>query len=222
MGRTIAIGDIHGCNKTFNDLLISRLKICKEDTIILLGDYIDKGPDSRGVIDTILRYQELGFHLVTLRGNHEQMLLDSGNSARDMLQWVINGAEPTMESFGVKRFQDMPDKYRSFFKSTQFYEVCKNYIFVHAGLNFEAENIFEDQEAMLWARDFKPIQNRLGSKTMVHGHTPTTIDFILNQSGNCINIDGGCVFYKKRKNMGYLIALILDDMKFVYTKCIDL
>lgn len=222
MGRTIAIGDIHGCNKTFNMLLINRLKICKEDTIILLGDYIDKGPDSKGVIDSILELQKQEYHLFTLRGNHEQMLLDSGNSARDMLQWVINGAEPTMESFGVKRFQDMSEKYKSFFKSTQFYKAYKNYIFVHAGLNFDAENIFEDQEAMLWARDFDPFQAKLGNKILIHGHTPTTIDFIHNQTGNCINIDGGCVFYKKRKNMGYLIALILDDMKFVYTRCIDL
>lgn len=222
MGRTIAIGDIHGCNRTFNTLLFNNLQICEDDTIILLGDYIDKGPDSKGVVDSILELQEQKYHLFTLRGNHEQMLLDSGNSARDMLQWVINGAEPTMESFGVKRFQDMPEKYKSFFKSTQFYEVYKNYIFVHAGLNFDAENIFEDQEAMLWARDFDPFQAKLGNKILIHGHTPTTIDFILNQTGNCINIDGGCVFYKKRKNMGYLIALILDDMKFVYTKCIDL
>ncbi|MBK7956987.1 MAG: serine/threonine protein phosphatase [Bacteroidetes bacterium] len=77
MLRTFIIGDIHGCCNTFQRLVLDEICIRKSDKIYCLGDYIDRGPYSKGVIDFILSLRKSGYHIHTLRGNHEQMLLNS-------------------------------------------------------------------------------------------------------------------------------------------------
>ena len=77
MERRIVIGDIHGCNKTFKKLLFEVLAISSEDKIYVLGDFVDRGPDSIGVINTILELKENAYHIYCLRGNHEQLMIDS-------------------------------------------------------------------------------------------------------------------------------------------------
>jgi serine/threonine protein phosphatase 1 len=77
MPRVFIIGDIHGCNKTFRKLVLEKISIRKTDKIYCLGDYIDRGPDSKGVIDFIIQLRKDGFNIHTLRGNHEQLLLES-------------------------------------------------------------------------------------------------------------------------------------------------
>ena len=77
MARIFAIGDIHGCSNTFKRLLLDKIKIRKSDIIYCLGDYIDRGIDSKGVIDFILELRAEGYTIYTLRGNHEQMMLDA-------------------------------------------------------------------------------------------------------------------------------------------------
>jgi serine/threonine protein phosphatase 1 len=221
VNRKIAIGDIHGCNKTFNKLLYQILKIRDDDSIYLLGDYIDRGPDSKGVIDTILKLQTEGYDIVCLRGNHEQILLDSGQDLNHFMQWLLNGGDSTMESFGAKRYKDFPIKYKLFFESTQLIITIPGFVLVHAGLNFKKNKIFEDKNAMLWARGFKSFQPKLEGLKLIHGHTPIPLKKILEQNGNCINIDGGCVFNSIKKNCGYLVACILETMEFKYVKCID-
>lgn len=214
MERIFAIGDIHGCAKTFEALLINQLQIKKSDSIYCIGDYIDRGKKSKEVIDFILRLKDEGYHIYTLRGNHEQMLLDSFNSeeARDV--WIKNGGKETMKSFGIELIGDLAEKYLSFFTGTEFYIIKDDYIFVHAGLNFENENIFEDREAMLWERDFNPFQPSLENKLLIHGHTPESLKYLINQEGNCLNIDGGCV-YKKHKHLGNLVALDVNERKYI-------
>jgi hypothetical protein len=80
MSRILAIGDIHGCANTFHKLIFDEIKIRKSDTIYCIGDYIDRGPDSKAVIDLILDLRKKGYQLRTLRGNHEQLMLDSAKS----------------------------------------------------------------------------------------------------------------------------------------------
>lgn len=75
--RTIAIADIHGCCRTFRRLLFDIVRLDKADTLYLLGDMIDRGPDSKGVIETILELHEEGYAIKPVRGNHEQMLLQA-------------------------------------------------------------------------------------------------------------------------------------------------
>ncbi|MEI2696537.1 MAG: metallophosphoesterase [Saprospiraceae bacterium] len=155
MARKFAIGDIHGCNKTFKKLLLEVLKLKKQDQLVLLGDYIDRGPDSLGVIQTILKLQNAGYTVHCLRGNHEQLMMDSTTNVTAYFQWLFNGGEQTMTSFNKTRFQDFPEVYIDFFNSTKHYLEMDQYILVHAGLNFKNEDLFKDQEAMLWIRKFK-------------------------------------------------------------------
>lgn len=215
MNRAFAIGDIHGCSNTFKELLLDKIKVDKSDTIYCVGDYIDRGNDSKGVIDFILDLRAEGFQIHTLRGNHEQMLLDSIAEEFDTDVWLKNGGTGTLRSFGIRSLYDLPEIYLSFFQETKYYSKIKDYIIVHAGLDFNNKDILADKDAMLWIRDFSTVQPALKDLTLIHGHTPKPLNYILNQKGNCINIDGGCV-YSKRKNMGNLVAFNLDEKKYIY------
>lgn len=214
MNRTFAIGDIHGCRKTFEKLLIEKIQLQKEDTIYCVGDYIDRGNNSKGVIDFILQLKKEGYRVSTLRGNHEQMMIDALNDKRALKLWFDNGGKSTLKSFGIKSPDNLPEEYLSFLNETKFYLEMDNFIFAHAGLNFENENLFEDKEAMLWERNFNPRQPALGNRYLIHGHTPIPLAFILQQKGNCINIDGGCV-YVNRPNFGNLVAVKLPEMEYL-------
>ncbi|MEO9005453.1 MAG: metallophosphoesterase family protein [Ginsengibacter sp.] len=214
MNRAFAIGDIHGCSNTFKKLLLEKIEVDKSDTIYCVGDYIDRGPDSKGVIDFILNLRAEGYQIHTLRGNHEQMLMDSITGEFDIDIWLKNGGTGTLRSFGIQSLDELPEHYMVFFKETKYYFKIKDYIIVHAGLNFNNKDILADEEAMLWIRDFSPEQPALKDLTLIHGHTPKPLDHIINQKGNCLNIDGGCV-YSKRKNMGNLVAFNLDERNYI-------
>jgi len=217
MERTFAIGDIHGCSKTFEVLLFDKVKIEKTDQIYCIGDYIDRGKNSKAVIDLILQLREEGYTIFTLRGNHEQMLLDClvDQTACDL--WISNGGAETMRSFGISTLEYLDKKYLSFFKETQFYFETEKYIFVHAGLNFHRKNIFEDKEAMLWIRDFSSQQPAIRNRLLIHGHTPKSLKYILNQKGNCIDIDGGCV-YNYLAPFGNLVGIDLNEWRFIWVE----
>lgn len=217
MDRILAIGDIHGCSKTFRKLLFTNLNINKSDTIYCVGDYIDRGSDSKGVIDLILELRTEEYQIHTLRGNHEQMLLDSITDKYEKSNWLKNGGDKTMHSFGIQSLRNLPEKYLSFFNETKLYIKTKEFIFVHAGLNFYRKDIFEDKDAMLWIRDFDPEQPALKDQLLIHGHTPLPLNYILNQRSNCINIDGGCV-YHQNEEMGNLIAFDLKERRFIIEK----
>ncbi len=214
MKRTIAIGDIHGCASTLL-ALIHKLELTLDDEIYFLGDYIDRGPNTKGVIHTILALQQMGYHIHTLRGNHEELMMDSELGFFNFNTWIQNGGEQTLDNIGVDFFNEMPKAYQDFFENTKLYIENDKYIFVHAGLNFELEDIYSDKEAMLWVRGFEPLQPKLKDKILIHGHTPTPLVHILSQKGNCYNIDGGCVYHYK-PGYGYLVALVLETMQYVY------
>jgi serine/threonine protein phosphatase 1 len=217
MSRTIAIGDIHGCAKTLISLL-EKLNIDQEDTIIFLGDYIDRGPNSAGVIHTILALQQRNYRLRTLRGNHEQMFLDSEDGFTQFQHFVQYGGDRTLESFDVDFLNELPTEYQKFFEKTELYYQSDDYIFVHAGLNFNNADLLQDTEAMLWIRGFADHQPSLQNKLMIHGHTPKPLDYILAQKGNCINLDGGCVYAGEEKGYGYLVAFICETREFVWVE----
>ena len=213
MSRIIAVGDVHGCSQTFKKLLVEEINVLPQDKIYCLGDYIDRGTDSKGVIDFIIELRASGYNIHTLRGNHEQLMMDSEKSEEAFEHWYMNGGNNTLQSFGIDLYSEMPAIYKSFFSTTKLCIQSGPYIFVHAGLNFSNEDIFKDKEAMLWIRDFNPYQKALGIKKLIHGHTPASIEVILNQQDNCINIDGGCVF-AQNPNLGKLVAVDLTNNKF--------
>ncbi len=119
MSRIFAIGDIHGCVRTFYNLM-DKIQIQKSDTIYLIGDYIDRGPDSKGVIDLILELRQKDYSIRTLRGNHEQMMMDSAKSKHAFNQWFDNGGEAILKSFGVNSYNELNPVYKQFFPRTRF------------------------------------------------------------------------------------------------------
>src|SRR5674476_1354268 len=143
MQRIFSIGDIHGCNDAFQQMLFAEIKIKKQDTVYCIGDYIDRGPDSKGVVDSILSLKEKGFNIHTLRGNHEQMMMDSELSKENFEHWYINGGDTTLQSFDVDVYSAIPEKYKQFFRNTKYYIRTNDHVFVHAGLNFKQEDILK-------------------------------------------------------------------------------
>lgn len=219
--RSYAIGDVHGCVRTLERLL-SFLPLQKGDQLYFLGDYIDRGPDSKAVIDLILSLPAQGYGVTTLRGNHEQMFMDSelGDWRREV--WLRNGGDIALQNFGVQGYPELSPLYKQFFEQTLLYHPLPGHILVHAGLNFKTEDLFSDQEYMLWSRAGFIDKEKLGGKVLVHGHTPTPLKQILEQSPDdgVINLDGGCV-YRGVKGLGYLVAMNLASGMFYFEKCCD-
>ncbi len=214
MPRIFAIGDIHGCSNTFRKLLFEKIAIKKSDTIYCIGDYIDRGKDSKGVIDIILQLRTQHYRINTLKGNHEQMMLDSTEDEEAFKLWMANGGDATLRSFDVESINELPPVYLNFFKRTKYFIETKEYIFVHAGLNFELPNPFEDKESMLWIRNFRVDKKKLNGKLLIHGHTPVPATFILTQKPEgAVNIDGGCVY--THSGLGNLFAINLTEKKFI-------
>lgn len=223
--NSYAIGDIHGCNRTFNALL-DMLPLQSGDRLILLGDYIDRGPDSKGVIDTIFRLREAGFDVVCLRGNHEEMLLELFADGYDMSIWLFNGGRSTMASFGTDRLRDIAPEYRTFLRSTLFYYETPGYIFVHGGLRFGNPDPLSPPRDLLWLRHwYADIDYAwLGDRIIVHGHTPESIETIEAQHARLarqqyLNLDNGCVYagYDRGPGLGRLLAFCLET-KVLYSR----
>src|SRR5258705_3252599 len=110
MTRIFVIGDIHGCCNTFKKLLLEKLSIQKSDIIYCIGDYVDRGNDSKGVIDFIISLRIKGYQIHTLRGNHEQMMLDSTINHSRLNLWLKNGGIETLNSFGISSVTELPGK----------------------------------------------------------------------------------------------------------------
>lgn len=221
MQRTFFIGDIHGCSKTFKKMVQEKISPNKRDVLCCVGDYIDRGPDSKGVIDYIMELRNEGFQVFTLRGNHEQMLLDSTKSVNDAWLWMMNGGRGTLDGFHVNAVDEIESRYMEFFKHTHLFWETNEFIAVHAGLNFEADNPLNDKESMLWIRNFPVDSDFLNGKLLVHGHTPVSKHFITTQNiKQAVNIDGGCVF-KNHPDMGNLVAYNFTEKQLLFQPNID-
>jgi serine/threonine protein phosphatase 1 len=225
MARTFAIGDIHGCAKTAKKLLLDELKITKDDAIYFLGDYIDRGSGSKEVIDFILQLKNENYNINTLRGNHEQLFMDSGNSFTDFQNWIANGGVATLESFEISRYSELEDVYKNFFNDTKFYFETDGFIFVHAGFDFSNEFYLDDTDSMMWIRNMKVDKKKIGNKIIVHGHTPTPLEKVKKNLASAkekgsLNIDTGCVL-KDYNGLGYLTALETNNMKLYNVKNVD-
>ncbi len=223
MGRLIAISDIHGCFFTFQKLL-ETIAYTSKDRLILLGDYIDRGPRSKQVLDLILSYQQQHYNITLLKGNHELMLLDAFHDDFLVPRFIRAGGNTTLESFGVSRVQDIPGHYLQWIADFKDYHFDGNYIFVHAGLNFSIPNPLEDREAMFWTRGMIVNPSLINYKTVIYGHTPISLDEIQTMMAKRdkhyqVDIDNGCVF--EREGMNHLIAYFPEGNNFVVQKNID-
>lgn len=229
--RKFAISDIHGCKKSF-EALLDKIAFSTADALYLLGDYIDRGPDSKGVIDFIWELEDAGHQVHCLRGNHEQLLLHAfeDDDEEKMNFWLANGGVATIQSFVIENGKpNIPDIYFNFLERLEHsLEVDDAYILVHAGLNFRQGHPYSDQDAMLWRRNWYDEIDRewLRGRIIVHGHTPIGKAAIEQQLENLsdlpvVNIDGGCVFANRRPNLGDLCAFELTERTLHFQKNID-
>ena len=221
--RSFAISDIHGCAHTFDALLSNVIQLKKEDNLYLLGDYIDRGPRSKEVLDIIMRLQQKGYSVSALKGNHEEICLRSFDNSDALRGWLINGGDATLKSFSVAVPHQIPKQYITFLEGLSYYKELEHYLLVHAGFNFKAADPFEDKESMLWIRNFKVE----GQKIVVHGHTPTVRHEIEGSILNVaedkkIDIDNGCVYVSKGSEFGSLCCLQLDNLHLFFQENIDL
>lgn len=211
MGKIFAIGDIHGTAEKL-DQLMGKLAITpRGDTLVFIGDYIDRGPDSKAVVDTILELMKTIDHVVCLRGNHEQMFLNYYCENKDEDLFLRNGGISTLISYGFKGAGGkdamvVPDAHMDFFSNLKPYYETDDYIFVHAGLRPGVPLNQQTLNDLLWLRyEFINSSHDFG-KMIIFGHTPISLalPFIEN---NKMGIDTGAVFG------GKLTCVELPDMK---------
>ena len=169
--RTIAIGDIHGCSAAL-DALLDAIRPRPGDLIVTLGDYINRGPDSRGVIERLI---DLGrrCRLVPILGNHDQMLLDV-RSGKPPISWLLDmGGTMTLDSYGPGRYLDLiPEEHYEFLGRCHDYFETESHIFVHA--NYFPDLPMDEQPVgmLRWAslREMTPARHESG-KVVIVGHT---------------------------------------------------
>ncbi|OJJ16570.1 hypothetical protein BKI52_32155 [marine bacterium AO1-C] len=235
-GRRFAITDIHGCLKTLEALVWEQIQLQPEDQLFLLGDYIDRGPSSGGVIDFILQLQEKGYPVYALRGNHEQMLLDDYQQYNgEKFKVVMTKFKKTPDL--LNEFGELRIRYLEFCRSLPYYIDTGDFYLVHAGFDFAHETPFEDWVSMLWMRHQPAHVSQLrllellgGPRRVVHGHTPKAIHEILQKAKNkalIIPLDNGCVFGGVARgkftanDLGRLCAFNLDTFEVLTQDRVD-
>jgi len=220
--RRFVIGDVHGCSRTLRQLVERGIGLSREDELYLLGDLIDRGPDTKGVLDFIFELREMGFDVTSVRGNHEEMYLHAGNSRDYMDMWLANGGQTTLASFQADGPGDIPHLYQSYLRSLPYYLLLDDFVIVHAGLNFDLNDPFADTEAMLWQRDCEVDLQRTGGRRLANGHTPVTRDQVVaSLATDRILLDNGCVFGSGRAGKGCLVALELNTLTLAFQANID-
>jgi serine/threonine protein phosphatase 1 len=199
--RTLAIGDIHGCHAALTTLL-GQVSPRADDRIIFLGDYIDRGPGSREVVESLL---ELSGKCVPvlLRGNHEAMILDAREDALKTNLWQSYGGFEALISYGANYNQNwaaiIPDSHWKFFERTARYFETEDHIFVHACLDAEAD-MDEQPDWLLYWESLDRLKPHKSGKRIVCGHSPQRSGQILDL-GFALCIDTGAV------NGGWLTCL---------------
>jgi serine/threonine protein phosphatase 1 len=198
------IGDIHGCCKELT-CLIENLPLKQNDSLVFLGDYIDRGPDSRGVVSYLLDLQrDSSYEFSFLKGNHEAMLLSFlGLGGQYGEMFFYNGGVATLASYGLSTqnlsseyaLSAIPPAHIEFYKNLQNYHVVAPYLCVHAGIH-PLKSLEEQSEAeLLWIRNKFIYSSHPLPYTVLFGHTPQTdVFFDLPYK---IGLDTGLVYGNK-------------------------
>lgn len=199
--RRFVIGDIHGCSKALR-AVVDEIDPGAGDELIFLGDYIDRGPDSRNVIDQIIDLQS-SCNVVALRGNHEIMMMGVLFGGLDGKFWMRGGGKATMTSYGGK-LTKLPPAHVEFFQGLLPYYQTEHEIFIHANYNplVGVEAITE--ELLYWAHLTPPFPApHCSGKRVFVGHSPQLSGEVLDL-GHLVCVDTYCFGGR------YLTALNLD------------
>jgi len=219
-GRILAIGDIHGCYGPLRELVEDTLQLTREDTLVFIGDYIDRGPQSKEVLDFILQLKEDAYNIVTLMGNHESMVLKARQEDIHLVNWLFNGGRETLDSFAIRHPDRIPQRYIRFLNDLQLYHLVDPFIFVHAGFNNAIDDPFSDAHQMIWTRQEDRSHPLFKDKTIVHGHSVNTSSNLqkrMDSRSGIINIDTGCA-YPHKTGCGLLSAVDLTNWEVFSVK----
>jgi serine/threonine protein phosphatase 1 len=188
-GRLLAIGDIHGCRRALQ-MLLKKIAPDRRDRIVFLGDYIDRGPDPRGVIETLLALHRRVPRCIFLLGNHERMLLDV-LAGRNLPLYLANGGLVTLLAYLEGGTLHLPASHRRFLAGLRPIYETGQHIFVHAGLWPGRHQSLQTEEDLLWIRDAFLTSSFDWGKTIVFGHTPLRKPCIRPRR---IGLDTGAVY----------------------------
>jgi len=203
-----AVGDIHGCLRSL-ERLISEISPKPEDKLVFLGDYIDRGPDSKGVVDYLISLSKQT-QCIFLRGNHEQMLLDVIDGNDDTYLWLINGAQATWRSYGNLNELALNEEHMNFFRNTKYYHIEDSFLFVHAGVRPNVPLERQDLRDLIWIREEFILKKHNLGYIVVFGHTPMEDVYVGEDK---IGIDAGCVYG------GMLTAYEVKSSRKVQVRC---
>jgi len=201
MNKTYAVGDIHGESVKLVKLIDS-IPLDNSDTIVFLGDYIDRGKNSKQVVDYLISFKkEFAGQVIFLRGNHEQMMLEAMEAEH---MWVQNGGLDTIENYSGEKYNFiLPYGHITFFNSLRWYFEQGKFFFSHAGINPYIDLDLQSRMDLVWTREFLEHDKVVyPKKIFVFGHTPAK-EVRFNDNKICIDT-GACYG-------GRLTAIRLQD-----------
>ena len=206
---TYAVGDVHGCLDKLKALIAACHQHAGADEmfLIFLGDYIDRGPESAGVIRYLLSLQEdTPWRVVALKGNHEAWALGVLDGLLPAMGWLRNGGSATLSSYGASNIGELPKPHLDWMRSLPLTYDDGRRLFVHAGIDPRKPLDAQDEQDLIWIREPFLRDDRDHGRLIVHGHTPLEAampDLRLNR----LNLDTGAVFG------GPLSAAAFDDSR---------
>lgn len=238
MPKRWVIPDVHGYVKTLKSLVGEIIRPMRSDELYFLGDYVDRGPDSKGVIDFIRSLEKDKYNVTALKGNHEDFMVELyeaelksknawwhnfGNKKHK--SWLEIGGKATLDSFGVSHIKEVPPDYIDWMRDLKYYVELEKFVLVHAGLNFKNDDPYEDKRSMLWLRDYPIIPEKIGGRRIIHGHVPVNMELITlavkNRIYKFIDIDNG-PYITGKEGFGNMVALELESMEMVIQYNMDL
>lgn len=198
-GRTFAIGDIHGSHTALTTLL-DGIKPTKDDTLIFLGDYVNRGDNSKGVLDILMSLPKM-CHAVFIMGNHELIMLSGLKYKEDFEFWCRVGGDKTLRSFDLLPVRSeclhLPFEYVRFLNHTKDYFETEHFIFCHASIYSHLPLDKQDDYALRWRKLESDHAPHISGKTVICGHTEQRDGQVLFADGIiCIDTwayGGGCL-----------------------------
>ncbi|MBR1154299.1 metallophosphoesterase family protein [Bradyrhizobium sp. JYMT SZCCT0428] len=222
MTNTYAIGDSHGCR----DQLARLFELCEREAgqqrskFILLGDYIDRGPDSRGVIEFLLDMQKWSpDEIICLKGNHEDLFLAALDGEDAEMNWLANGGGATLRSYRASRARDIPTSHIDWIRSLPLSHDDGQRFFVHAGVHPDRPLDQQRARDLLWIREPFLSSNKDFGRLIVHGHTPLKSG-IPDLRPNRLNLDTGAV-YGRALTSAVFSRQKVDPVKFLTTSSLE-
>jgi serine/threonine protein phosphatase 1 len=209
-GRLLAIGDIHGCSAALGRLL-GEVAPTSNDALVFLGDYVDRGLDSAGVIDRVIRLRK-SCYVIALRGNHEEMMMNARQSKEHLQLWLNCGGDMALMSYAPESDQpslrDVPQTLWDFLERdcVDFYET-ETHIFVHGGLVPELLPRNQSTDILRWQKFPPPAPHKSG-KIVVCGHTP-------QKTGRPANVGHAICIDANACRDGYLTCLDVNTAQIL-------